>query len=58
MKQTKIWILRTIDKVTHTQCKEDRWFEGTEEEVKEYIKDRFEVNNNLLDRETVYFVKD
>ena len=36
-------------------CKMPRYFEGTEEEVKQYIKDRFETVDLLCGRTTKYY---
>jgi hypothetical protein len=36
-------------------CKMPRYFEGTEEEVKQYIKDRFEMVDLLCGRTTKYY---
>lgn len=36
-------------------CKLPRYFEGTEEEVKQYIRDRFEMVDLLCGRTTKYY---
>jgi hypothetical protein len=58
MSNIKTWVIRFYDKGTKYIARGDRFFIGTEEELKIYIKDSYERNNYLLNREVVYFERD
>lgn len=50
----KKYIVQVYDEYGNA-CKMPRYFEGTEEEVKQYIRDRFEMVDLLCGRTTKYY---
>lgn len=52
--EKKKYIVQVYDEDGNA-CKMPRYFEGTEEEVKKYISDRFEMIDLLCGRTTKYY---